>query len=42
LQESAAPVLRVIEDPAVVDRLKGAVDKLRNMDLLEREYKVSL
>jgi translation initiation factor 3 subunit E len=42
LQESAAPVLRVIEDPAVVDRLKGAVDKLRNMELLEREYGLTL
>lgn len=41
LQESAAPVLKVIADPAVVDRLKGAVDKLRNMDLLEKEYGVS-
>lgn len=42
LQQSAAPVLRVIEDPAVVDRLKGAVDKLRNMDLLEKEYGLTL
>lgn len=42
LQASVAPVLRVIEDPAVVDRLKGAVDKLRNMDLLEKEYGLTL
>ena len=32
----------MIEDPAVVDRLKGAVDKLRNMELLEREYGLTL
>lgn len=41
LQESAAPVLKVIENPEVADRLKGAVNKQRNMELLEKEYNVS-
>lgn len=40
LQKSAAPVLKVIENPEVVDRLKGAVDKQRNMELLQKEYNV--
>ena len=41
LQKSAEPVLKVIENPEVVDRLKGAVDKQRNMELLQKEYNVS-
>lgn len=41
LQKSAAPVLKVIENPEVADRLKGAVDKQRNMELLQKEYNVS-
>ena len=40
LQKSAEPVLKVIENPEVVDRLKGAVDKQRNMELLQKEYNV--
>ncbi len=40
LSQAAEPVLKVIEDPAVVDRLKGAIDKERNMELLEKEYSV--
>jgi hypothetical protein len=40
LQKSAEPVLKVIENPEVADRLKGAVDKQRNMELLQKEYNV--
>lgn len=31
----------MIEDPGVVDRLKGAVDKERNLEWLKGEYGVS-
>lgn len=40
LEEAAGPVLKVIEDPELVDRLRGAVDRERNMELLEKEYGV--
>lgn len=42
LQKSAEPVLKVIENPEVADRLKGAVDKQRNMELLQKEYNLTL
>lgn len=41
LQQQAHPVMKVIEDPDAVNKLKTG-DKERNLHLLETEYNVSL
>lgn len=42
LQEAAQPIMKVIEDPEAVAKLKGGVDKEKNLDLLRSEYNISL
>lgn len=42
LQEAAQPIMKVIEDPEAVAKLKGGVDKEKNLELLRSEYNVSL
>lgn len=40
LQELAQPVLKVIQEPDVVARLKGTAEKDKNVDWLKNEYSV--
>jgi translation initiation factor 3 subunit E len=40
LQKQAQPVIKVIEDPEAVAKLKSGLDKERNLQLLETEYHV--
>lgn len=40
LQAAAQPIMKVIEDPEAVAKLKGGVDKEKNLDLLRSEYNV--
>ena len=42
LQELAQPVLKVIQEPDVVARLKGTAEKDKNVDWLKNEYSVSV
>jgi translation initiation factor 3 subunit E len=42
LQTAAQPIMRVIEDPEAVAKLKGGVDKEKNLDLLRSEYNVGV
>jgi translation initiation factor 3 subunit E len=42
LQTAAQPIMRVIEDPEAVAKLKGGVDKEKNLDLLRSEYNISV
>ena len=42
LQEKAQPVMKVIEDPEAVAKLRSGVDREKNLDLLRSDYNVSL
>lgn len=42
LQEKAQPVMKVMEDPAAVEKLRSGVDREKNLDVLRSEYDVSL
>jgi translation initiation factor 3 subunit E len=42
LQEAAQPIMKVIEDPEAVAKLKGNSDKEKNFDLLRSEYNISV
>lgn len=42
LQAAAQPIMKVIEDPEAVAKLKGGVDKEKNLDLLRSEYNVGI
>lgn len=41
LQERAQPVMKVIEDPEAVAKLRSGVDREKNLDLLRSDYSVS-
>ncbi|WVR08698.1 hypothetical protein IAU60_005756 [Kwoniella sp. DSM 27419] len=41
LQEKAQPVMKVIEDPDAVAKLRSGVDKDKNLDLLKSEYNLA-
>ena len=41
LQEKAQPVMKVIEDPTAVEKLKSSGDKEKNLEILRSEYDVS-
>jgi translation initiation factor 3 subunit E len=41
LQEKAKPVMKVIEDPEAVEKLKSSGDKVKNLEILRSEYNVS-
>ena len=41
LQEQAQPVMKVIEDPEAVAKLRSGVDREKNLDLLRTDYNVS-
>ena len=40
LQEQAQPVMKVIEDPEAVAKLRSGLDREKNLDLLRSEYNV--
>ena len=40
LQEKAQPVMKVIEDPEAVAKLRSGVDREKNLDLLRSDYNV--
>lgn len=42
LQERAQPIMKVMEDPAAVEKLRSGVDREKNLDVLRSEYDVSL
>ncbi|KAL7420863.1 eukaryotic translation initiation factor 3 subunit E [Cryptotrichosporon argae] len=42
LQAAAQPVLKVIEDPEAIAKLKSGVDKEKNLELLRSEYNISV
>ncbi|WVF67736.1 eukaryotic translation initiation factor 3 subunit E [Kwoniella sp. CBS 6097] len=42
LQEKAQPVMKVIEDPDAVAKLRSGVDKDKNLDLLKSEYQIDI
>ncbi|WWC65295.1 eukaryotic translation initiation factor 3 subunit E [Kwoniella dejecticola CBS 10117] len=42
LQEKAQPVMKVIEDPDAVAKLRSGVDKDKNLDLLKSEYNINI
>lgn len=41
LQEKAQPVMKVMEDPEAINKLRSGVDREKNMDMLRSEYGVS-
>jgi len=41
LQEKAHPVMKVIENPDAVAKLRSGVDREKNLDLLRSDYSVS-
>lgn len=41
LQEKAQPVMKVIDDPEAVAKLRSGGDREKNLDLLRTEYNVS-
>ena len=42
LQDAAQPIMKVIEDPEAVAKLKGGMDKEKNVELLRTDYNISL
>jgi translation initiation factor 3 subunit E len=40
LQEKARPVMKVIDDPEAVEKLKSSGDKEKNLEILRSEYNV--
>lgn len=42
LSEKAQGIIKVIEDPEAVAKLRSGVDREKNLELLNSEYKVSL
>lgn len=41
LSEKAQGIIKVIEDPEAVAKLRSGVDREKNLELLNSEYKVS-
>ncbi len=42
LQERAQPVMKVIEDPEAIAKLRSGSDRDKNLDMLKAEYNVSI
>jgi len=42
LQEMAQPVMKVIEDPEAVTKLRSGGDREKNLDMLKSEYNISI
>lgn len=40
LQEKAQPVMKVIEDPEAVAKLRSGGDREKNLEILQSEYQV--